>query len=143
MTEHRHLGNADHGPVGPGEAGPDDADDGAVGGGIVGVLDRCDPVGARVERGARLDAHALDAVAREMTLGQAALNLPPDRAIERWEQRRKIARLSRGAPPGAGETLYTPDVCKGHADGHGSRIMDRWTREIEQQTGFVRFFPNC
>jgi hypothetical protein len=63
-------------------------------------------------------------------LGQAVLDLPLGALIEGWEQRRKIAQLSRGAPLHAGEILYTADVCKGHADAHGSRVMDLWAMEV-------------
>ncbi|HEX6509135.1 MAG TPA: hypothetical protein VF221_16020 [Chloroflexota bacterium] len=69
------------------------------------------------------------------SLGQAVLNLPPGALIERWEQRRKIAKLSSDASDHARETLYTADVCKGHADSHGTRIMDRWVTQLEQQSG--------
>jgi hypothetical protein len=63
-------------------------------------------------------------------LGRAVLDLPVGNLIERWEQRRKIARLSREAPVQARETRYTADVCKGHADGHGRRVMALWEAEV-------------
>lgn len=67
-------------------------------------------------------------------LGQVLLDRPLGSLIERWEQRRKIATLSRGAPLHVRETLYTADVCKGHADGHGSRVMDLWAMEVARQS---------
>jgi hypothetical protein len=66
-------------------------------------------------------------------LGQLLLDLPLGALIERWEQRRKIAKLAGDAPLHARETQYTPDVCKGHADSHGSRILDRWAVQVAQQ----------
>jgi hypothetical protein len=68
-------------------------------------------------------------------LGQVLLDMPLGTLIERWEQRRKIAKLSREAPAHTRETLYTADVCKGHADGHGSRVMDQWVVRVAQQSG--------
>lgn len=64
-------------------------------------------------------------------LARVVLDLPLGELIERWEQKRKIAMLLRDTPAHGRETLYTADVCKGHADGHGSRVMERWTAEIE------------
>lgn len=69
------------------------------------------------------------------TAGQAVLDLRWGTALERWEQRRKIARLAHGAPPHVRETLYTADVCKGHADGHGDRVMDRWAAQVMRHRG--------
>jgi hypothetical protein len=66
-------------------------------------------------------------------LGQLLLDLPPGTFIERWEQKRKIAKLSSNAPAHAREAYYTPDVCKGHADSHGSRILNRWALHLAQQ----------
>jgi hypothetical protein len=71
---------------------------------------------------------------RLKSLGQALLDLPPGTFLERWERRRKIDKLS-GDGSGSGEALYTADVCKGHAHGHGARIMDRWTAQIAEGTG--------
>jgi hypothetical protein len=67
-------------------------------------------------------------------LGQILLDMPLGTLIERWEQRRKIAKLSREAPAHTRETLYTADVCKGHADCHGSRVMDQWAVQVAQQS---------
>jgi hypothetical protein len=55
--------------------------------------------------------------------GERILRLPLAKRVERWERRRKIARLSALVPPGNQEALYTADVCKGHDRGHGRRIM--------------------
>ena len=68
-------------------------------------------------------------------LGQAVLDQPLGSRIERWEQRRKIAKLSRDVPLHRSETHYTADVCKGHADGHGSRVLQLWAMQIEQHRG--------
>jgi hypothetical protein len=66
-------------------------------------------------------------------LGEAVLNSRLGTFLESWERRRKIAKLSRATPPGPGETSYTRDVCKGHAHGHGSRILARWAGQVAAQ----------
>lgn len=52
-------------------------------------------------------------------------------AIEDWERERKIRKLSRQVPPEVRETLFTVDVCKGHQQGHGSRIMREFASRID------------
>lgn len=64
-------------------------------------------------------------------VAERALRFPPGTWIERWEQKRKIARLLRDAPPDVRETLYTPDVCKGHVAGHGSKVMNQWRARLD------------
>lgn len=87
-------------------------------------------------RGGELASDGLPWMLRaSKAVGQALLGLPVGDLVERWEQRRKIAKLSRGAPPGVHETHYTADVCKGHADGHGQRVMERWATGVARQTG--------
>lgn len=63
-------------------------------------------------------------------LGQMVLDLPFGTFVEQWEQRRKIRKLSGESPGCAREILYTSEMCKGHVDGHGDRILNRWTAEI-------------
>jgi hypothetical protein len=79
-----------------------------------------------------------DALARPVAalkaLAEVVLRSPPGDVIERWERERKIAKLSRQVPPDARETLFTADICKGHDQGHGSRIMSVFTsRMVEAQ----------
>ena len=69
-------------------------------------------------------------LSRAKSLAETVLRLPAGSWIERWEQKRKIAKLRRGAPPGARETHYTADVCKGHVDGHGSKVTDLWQQRV-------------
>jgi hypothetical protein len=68
-------------------------------------------------------------------VGQTVLDRPLGTRIERWEQRRKITKLSGDAPPAAREILYTEDVCKGHADSHGRQVLERWAEQIAQHSG--------
>ncbi len=63
-------------------------------------------------------------------LAERVLRLPPGSWIEGWEQKRKIAKLSRGAPEGGRETHYTADVCKGHVDGHGGKVTNLWRARV-------------
>lgn len=64
------------------------------------------------------------ALRRLQPLSEAVLRTPVGDAIERWEQRRKIPRLeAQAAGRGASEEAgFSADWCKGHLDGHGSRI---------------------
>lgn len=57
-------------------------------------------------------------VAAERLLGGAL----GDR-LERWELRRKSARLRRGAVPPAGESILSAQQCKGHFGAHRARIL--------------------
>jgi hypothetical protein len=85
---------------------------------------------------ARLDA--LDGVDDRLSrpiaalkaLVEWALHLPPGDMVERWERQRKIAKLSRQVPPEVSETLFTADVCKGHHQGHGGRIMQLFAARV-------------
>ncbi len=51
--------------------------------------------------------------------------------IERWEMERKVIKLS--ADGRNDETRFTTDQCKGHIDGHQSKIMEQ-VEKIESQT---------
>ncbi len=77
-----------------------------------------------------------DALSRPMAvlkvLAELALRLPPGDMIERWERERKIAKLSRQVPPDVSETLFTTEVCKGHHQGHGGRIMHLFVSRVVQ-----------
>jgi hypothetical protein len=67
------------------------------------------------------------------SVAEMVLRLPPGTWIEQWEQGRKIAKLRRGAPSGARETHYTADVCKGHVDGHGTKVTNLWQARVGLQ----------
>jgi hypothetical protein len=41
--------------------------------------------------------------------------------IEQWEMKRKISRLSAGAP--TPDARFDEQTCKGHVDGHRQRIL--------------------
>lgn len=48
-------------------------------------------------------------------------------AVERWEQQRKILRLTQqSALRGGAGALFAPDICKGHMDDHGAVILRRF-----------------
>lgn len=61
---------------------------------------------------------------------EVLLRLPPGEAIERWERKRKIARLSREAGPESREARFSADICKGHIDGHGGRVLRLFASRI-------------
>ena len=63
-------------------------------------------------------------------VGRQIIASPIVGLLERWEQRRKIARLAASVPANVHETLYTSSVCKGHDRGHGARIMALWEERI-------------
>jgi hypothetical protein len=63
-------------------------------------------------------------------VGRQVIASPLGELFERWEQQRKIARLTASVPAHIHEALYTPSVCKGHDRGHGARIMSLWERRI-------------
>lgn len=67
--------------------------------------------------------------------GQTLLAGPPGAWLERWEGSRKMARLARETPAGVRETRYTADVCKGHADGHGRRVLQGWEERLVRELG--------
>jgi hypothetical protein len=56
--------------------------------------------------------------------------------LERWEMRRKVARLeTQGA---SGETRFDASVCKGHFEGHRRRAMDDYTARLRAISGVDR-----
>lgn len=66
------------------------------------------------------------------SLSEALLRLPPGTAIEDWERNRKIARLSRQSGPDSDEVSFTADMCKGHDQEHGRRVMRALERRIAE-----------
>jgi hypothetical protein len=53
--------------------------------------------------------------------------------IERWEMRRKVARLAAQQP--SAETRFDASVCKGHFEGHRRRAMDGYTARVRALVG--------
>jgi hypothetical protein len=52
-------------------------------------------------------------------------------AVERWERERKIPRLQRVAElRGAKGAVYTPHLCKGHVDDHGTSIQQQYVARL-------------
>jgi len=64
---------------------------------------------------------------------RAGCTRPPGavaKSIERWEMRRKVARL-RGIGPSA-ETRFDASTCKGHVDGHRQRFWTAFEARLQQ-----------
>jgi hypothetical protein len=53
---------------------------------------------------------------------ESLLSLPFIDWLEKWEMERKIARLSR-EQAASFESYFSADVCKGHIDRHGERVV--------------------
>jgi hypothetical protein len=52
-------------------------------------------------------------------------------ALEAWESRRKIARLSaQSAGAASDESTFQPDECKGHLGAHGDWVQRRYARRL-------------
>jgi hypothetical protein len=68
---------------------------------------------------------------RGQRLAEATLSGRLGDAIERWEQERKIPRLRRiAAEAGSRGAIYTPQLCKGHADDHAAALAQRFAARI-------------
>jgi hypothetical protein len=68
---------------------------------------------------------------------ERALQTPLGGQLEKWEMQRKIRKFSRrlgqnGHGQSGGETAFGPDWCKGHFDNHGRRIMETFSRHLEE-----------
>lgn len=66
---------------------------------------------------------------------EAVLRTPAGTLAEQWEMRRKMRKFSLDSSYGnssefAAEVAFSPDWCKGHFDGHGRRIMDRFASQL-------------
>jgi hypothetical protein len=65
---------------------------------------------------------------------EAALGGRLGDGLERWERERKIPRLRQIANErGAEGAVYTPDLCKGHADDHAAGIYQRYLARLAAQ----------
>lgn len=66
-------------------------------------------------------------------IAEKLLGGPPGNWLERQLQRRQIAKHTRlAAESGSPDTtIFTPDVCKGHYDGHGRRTLDAFERRVQ------------
>jgi len=51
--------------------------------------------------------------------------------LEAWERRRKIAKFSARAAASDGSAVITAECCKGHFDGQGRRIMQRFEAVVQ------------
>jgi hypothetical protein len=55
-------------------------------------------------------------------------------ALEYWERGRKIPRLRQVAgEQGGSGTIYTPDLCKGHADDHAASVHQQYAARLAAQ----------
>jgi hypothetical protein len=62
---------------------------------------------------------------------EAALDGRLGDAVERWERERKISRLRQVADElGGNGAIYTPDLCKGHADDHAVSIYQQYVTRL-------------
>jgi hypothetical protein len=54
--------------------------------------------------------------------------------LERWERERKIPRLRRTAElRGSANTMYAPDLCKGHVNDHATDVRQRYAARLKAQ----------
>jgi hypothetical protein len=58
------------------------------------------------------------------------MQLPAIDRLERWELDRKRVKFGRIAPLHA-ESCFSPDVCKGHFDDHGQRILAAYRERLQ------------
>lgn len=64
------------------------------------------------------------APARVRTAAEAVLRLRPAGVLERWEMQRKIRKLiAEHGTEGADEASFSPEYCKGHFGGYGSKTL--------------------
>ena len=52
--------------------------------------------------------------------------------IERWEMRRKIAKLSAQIPKNADAVSFSADACRGFTSGHGNRTLTEFDKRMRQ-----------
>ncbi len=64
-------------------------------------------------------------------LGERALGGKIGAALERWEMRRKVRKFLHTRPPAVPEeAAFSPAQCKGHFEGHASRILQRFHERV-------------
>jgi hypothetical protein len=64
-------------------------------------------------------------------LAEGPLRTPLGSAVERWERTRKVTRLrSEAIANGGAEAAFDAHRCKGHLDGHATRIRDEYERRV-------------
>jgi hypothetical protein len=62
---------------------------------------------------------------------ERAFGGPLGDAVERWERERKIPRLQQVAEQRGGSgASYTPNLCKGHVDDHGTAIRQQYMARL-------------
>ena len=62
------------------------------------------------------------------TAAESVLRRPAFDRLERWEMRRKVARLSAG--PTSAEVRFDESVCRGHVDEHRHRTLARFRERL-------------
>lgn len=66
-------------------------------------------------------------------LGERLLGGRVGETLERWEMSRKVRKLLQTHTPVASEEAsFSPAICKGHFNGHATRILRRFTERVEQ-----------
>lgn len=70
---------------------------------------------------------------RAKRVAEKLLAGPPGNLLERRLRHYQIARQTRRAAQSGSPdtTIFTPDVCKGHYDGHGRRTLDAFERRVQ------------
>lgn len=64
-------------------------------------------------------------------LGERLLGGNLGAALDRWEMRRKVRKLLQGrAPAVPEEASFSPAECKGHFEGHATRILQRFHERV-------------
>jgi hypothetical protein len=70
---------------------------------------------------------------RARTVVEGALGNGLVARVERWEMRRKVARLTAQQP--SDEARFDESVCKGHFEGHRRRAIDGYARRVRELAG--------
>lgn len=76
---------------------------------------------------------AVDAIASKAGTVRAALERAGRMAVgarfERWEMTRKVRKFATAAASQP-EAVFSSEVCKGHLDGHGRRVLSRFAERL-------------
>lgn len=92
---------------------------------------------ARLEQPAAVSVTAVEPAPKWRVVSEAILRTPAGARIEQWEMRRKIRKFSRlystkNGDGNSSEASFSADWCKGHFDGHGQRIMERFAERLQK-----------
>jgi ketosteroid isomerase-like protein len=64
-------------------------------------------------------------------MGEWLLNVRLGATLDRWEMQRKVAKLLKERVPKApAEASFSPVQCKGHFEGHATRILQRYQERV-------------